>query len=183
MDQRMTKKLSPAVQDVYNAIALLTPREVIEFETTDFNRLLTVKRHEWYSSEEYKLQLRATAVKNEQRRQTAAEKETARAKWVLENLQPGQFVRMTGTRDGHGLRYVVSIQGNQVVCRKVSPCWQNKKETYEEKGYDLFMAFAARGGKTHYYVEHDVTTHTLGKVAELLVSVGDGCYETMKINP
>ncbi len=39
--------------------------------------------------------------------------------WVDHNVQPGMLLKMTGCRDGVGLREVIGIQGNLISCYKL----------------------------------------------------------------
>lgn len=142
--------------DLLNALPLSDYAPGGELSTT-VRALLDNKAREWYKSDEYAKKCQADAERNNKKRLTAAERANHAQRWALKNLKVGMYVKMSGTRDGVGLRKVVAIEKEHVVCRKIEPVWRN--DIVSHKYDELFQV----GGKW-YHVMHDATTHGMEKV-------------------
>lgn len=86
---------------------------------------------DWYQSDEYK----AEQAANERKAKARKERETERAQEAVEvakTLQSGTLIKVKGTRDGHGIREVISIDRYQIVAWKMERCrtgWRRSHET------------------------------------------------------
>lgn len=91
------------------------------------------------------------------------------ADWAKKNVRPSMIVEMKGTRDKHGVRLVVELRGDQVVCRR-----------YAKIDSALISRFSGRRiiqlGNTPYVELNDVTSHQLGKLSAVFDRVGNNLY-------
>jgi hypothetical protein len=71
------------------------------------------------------------------------------------------IVKMNGTRDGHGLRKVVSVENGQIIGRKLEPCYRNNPTIYPNQEIVLL-------GTKCWKVIHDVTTHGADKFNKVI---------------
>jgi len=145
-----------AIIDLFNTLPLsdFTPGGEL---STAVRALFDNKAREWYKSDEYTKKCQAEVEKHNKRRETAAERSERAFKWAVKNLKVGMYVKMSGTRDGTGMRKVVAIEKEQAVCRKIESVWRNDTSQYPNA--ELFQI-----GKNWYHVMHDVTTHGMEKV-------------------
>ena len=79
------------------------------------------RQRSWWGSDEQKAENEARNAKNTARKVSQAKLTAKRLKWVEANLTPGMVVKMSGTRDGHGVRYVTDIARGTVLCRQMMP--------------------------------------------------------------
>ena len=169
---------------VADAIAVLTLKEAHEWGDK-LTSMVKAKQDCWYGSPEYLAERQQMINSNEKRRISAAARDANRATWAAANLSAGMIVKMAGTRDGVGVRYVVALQDGQVVCRKCAPVWRNDIESFRRSypSNEVFMLKTkTREVVNNWYVEHDVTTHAMEKVAGLFVKNDKGVYTLQGID-
>jgi hypothetical protein len=150
--------MTPNQQSIIKLLNDLPLKEIIDAEFNGkIQATLQTQRVKWYSSDERKEECRLREEQNAKKRQTKAERELVTRAWALENLKPGMYVKMSGTRDKTGMRKVVAVEREQVVCRKIEPCWLNEVTSYAS---DEVLQI----GTKWFHVMHDVTTHGAEKV-------------------
>lgn len=112
----------------------------------------------------------------EQRRKAQAELNPLIEQWVENNVRPGMFLKMKGTRDGHGIREVLSVKKKYgrhpvLVCHQIQPPsrhtdWELEVQQITEHDFNKVMgtiipldlskeevrAESKRGGKGWWYI-------------------------------
>jgi len=124
--------------------------------------LLKNRRSEWFRSNECQQQDELEEAKREKRRkkdaQTLNEREANVRKWLKDGtLIKGTFIKVTGARDGYGIREVVEIKSDHLVCRQWLPFNRCTYGTAEIK----------IDGRS-FSAQTQMTEHGFNKVAEIL---------------
>ena len=78
------------------------------------------RQAEWRKSPEYKKYLINLQNEYDRRRAEEQAKSITRKKWAKENVKPGMLIKVQGTKDGKGLREVMSVTETRVICRQWS---------------------------------------------------------------
>jgi len=79
--------------------------------------LVAQRASEYFDSQEYKRQQRIQLKKNADRAMREANQAKLVEKWAKKNISAGDFIRVRGARDGHGVREVISVESDRLVCR------------------------------------------------------------------
>jgi hypothetical protein len=111
--------------------------------------------------------LRERARKNEDRQARERLVGEAAERWCQANLITGMVVKVKGARDGHGLRQVITIQGNELLGWQVTP---RKVKKLDDDGNVVTNPSTGRPVyETHYHRYGQTTTNMLNKVREVQV--------------
>lgn len=138
------------------------------------------RRRTWWGSDEQKAENAARVAKNTQAAVRKAALTAKRVDWANENLKPGMIVKMSGTRDGHGVRYVTDIDRGTALCRQMSPTHRmgrtidDMRNAYPNKRW-VKMSIKGEAGKYSIWeVTNAGTDHGLDKVVGVFDEDADG---------
>lgn len=132
---------------------------------SDVVSALQVRYREYLESDLYKNKVARESARNDARRRTVAWTEHEIAKKVLTDgkLVRGNIIKVTGTRDGHGLRIFQGFDENdRIICTKLDQ-WSLDYSDKGERG-DIYEF-----EKRLYRMGIEATTHAAGKVRKVLV--------------
>lgn len=146
------------------------------------------RQREWWGSPEQQEEQKQLAIK---RARAAAKRSTLaarRADWAREFIQPGMIVKMTGTRDGHGVRYVMEVDRGTILCRQMSPTYRmgrtidDMRDAYPNKRWVKMSISDEEGKYSIWEVTNAGTDHSLDKVAGVFKEDENGLlhYEAIK---
>jgi len=94
-----------------------------------FQRLQQVQHERfdaWYNSTDRVKHLEAEEAARVRRRERDAERAVERRIWAKDNIREGMIIKVGGTRDGQGLREVMSVESNHIVCRQLCTSYGQK---------------------------------------------------------
>ena len=179
--------ITDTMELILKTIENLPDEQAADYEfSRRVTNLLSKKRSDWVSSGEYAEKLKQQARKNEQRRDAIKEKERLVAEWVTHNLKHGMVVKMSGTRDGHGLRLVERVSFDQVICRQM----KFYKRVDSPAGHRVLPAdvHVVKIEKGLYIGSDQITTHGVEKVNKVysfdgLVTVDGRHVNNCVLNP
>lgn len=178
----MIEKLNAAQMAVYQAFQLLPIEQRYDL-ACDLKTACDRASRDWFSSPEYQAKRAAIAEKS----QIAAVKKVAlasrRAQWARDNLVPGMLIKMSGTRDRHGVRMVTEVHKDVVFCRQMSPTHrmgrtiEEMQASYPNKKW-IKMGIRDEEGKFSIWeVTNSGTDHGTDKVAGVFTEDEHGCYQ------
>jgi hypothetical protein len=127
--------------------------------TSKASGAIFTRLREYENSTLYQAYLDRQNDERTQRQKNDAKVAKARAKWARENIKKGMFVKVVGARDGVGLREVISVEMDCVVCRQWLP--HRWRHNYWVKD-PSFM-------KAEWHPANQMTTHEFSKVAGYFV--------------
>lgn len=142
----------------------------------------------WWGSDEQKTENDARNAKNTQAAVHKAILTARRADWAQENLKPGMVVKMSGTRDSHGVRYVADIDRGTVLCRQMSPTHRmgrtidEMRDAYPNKHWVKMSINGEPGKYSIWEITNVGTNHGLDKVVGVFGEDANGLlrYEAIK---
>lgn len=110
---KLSKKQQAALTAITTTLETLSSKEVAQVEFyEEVKNLLIKKSIDWARSQERKqLQAAKDAVAATKKKQQQ-KRDKQVAGWVPGNVFAGDIVKMSGTRDGHGIRKVVNIKSH-----------------------------------------------------------------------
>jgi hypothetical protein len=119
------------------------------------------RRSEWFRTDEPRKQNEQEEAKLQDRRhldaQRFAQRERQVRKWLKDGtLTKGTFIKVTGARDGYGIREVVEIKTDRLVCRQWLPF---NRCTYGD---------AIKMDGKSFSPQAQMTEHDFNKVAKIL---------------
>ena len=136
----------------------------------------------WWGSDEQKAEQEARNAKNVARKVSQAKLAAKRIEWVEANLKPGMVVKMSGTRDGHGVRYVVGVDRGTVICRQMAPTHRlgrsidEMKEAYPHKSWIPVAVPSDTGKYSIWEITNAGTDHGIDKVVGVFSQNEAGLY-------
>ena len=141
------------LKDVLIVIQTLPVEAFHNFDTVhEVIEGVRARRSQWTQSDDANLRQQQADEKltRRQDRDTAFAKR--RNKWAREHVKAGMFIKVTGARDGYGVREVISVEMDGVACRQWLP---NGRPRHSNR--DGFS-------KTLWRAENQMTTHMFDKV-------------------
>jgi hypothetical protein len=126
----------------------------------------------WANSREFEIFTRREEEAQEARRTRDTEVRRERAanveKWLEDGtLVKGTFIKVTGARDGHGIREFISLQGHYLACRQ----WLPMRFSRHDKTIDpdkLRSQGCIKIADMWISPQAQMTTHEFNKVAKIL---------------
>lgn len=109
------------LQDLINAVNSMPITEFKDGKKyRELQTLLQRRNNDWYSSPEYNAELKREAEVRKDRQKKEQAKKQSNAAWAMKHLKPGMFIKVRGTKDGKGLREVMTVDKGRemIVCRK-----------------------------------------------------------------
>lgn len=116
----MSKKTPDTITQMLAMVQTMPLSDVYHFGSL-VRDAIDRRQRSWWDSPEQKAENEARNAKNVARRVSQAKLTAKRLEWVEANLNPGMVVKMSGTRDSHGVRYVTDIARGTVLCRQMAP--------------------------------------------------------------
>lgn len=146
------------------------------------------RQRAWWGSDEQKAENAARNAKNTQAAARKAALTSRRADWARENLKPGMVVKMSGTRDSHGVRYVTDIDRGTVLCRQMSPTHRmgrtidEMRDAHPNKRLVKMSIDGEPGKYSIWEVTNAGTDHGVDKVVGVFEEDADGLlhYKAIK---
>lgn len=151
-----------SLKDIAEAIKTL-PLKAFD-SRTEINSVIEVLNNQayaWRQSPKYVLQCKKENEALDRRRDREAVNAARRYDWAKRNLEVGMFIKVTGTRDGQGIREVLELTEDQVVCRQ----W-NAIPAKRYNAYPHYSFGDVRKLNDEYYItpNSQMTTHGYEKV-------------------
>jgi len=154
-------------------IQLINAMPVSAFDDDDginaVRKVLDVRRGDWLGSDEYANQIHKESNALEQRRVKDTQRLEEREQRVAEmlahdQLVKGMFLKVTGARDGHGIREFLELSpsGRRLVCRQ----WWPIRKT-QLHNHDLGQCKRMDDG-TWVHSVNQITEHDFCRVAKIL---------------
>lgn len=139
---------------------------------------LDSRRRDWIASDEYANQIYDENKKLEARRkkdsQRLAEREQHVKDWLKAGkLVKGMFIKVTGTRDGHGIREFLEVTDGRLVCRQWTVVRRVIDSRYAGAAHrdprdKTFSGCKQLFDGTWIKPETQITTHDFCRVAKIL---------------
>lgn len=165
------------IHTINELIQLINAMPVTAFDDDDAifeaRSALAVRRSDWIASDEYANQIYAEDKKLKERQKKDALRFAGREATIIQMLDAGDLVRgmflkVTGARDGHGIREFLELSpsGNRLVCRQ----WMPHKKMLRDNVSQLENL-----GWRHYdggwiHPTSQMTTHDLCRVAKIITN-------------
>lgn len=134
-------------------------------------KAMDVRRSDWIASDEYANQIYAEDKKLKERQKKDTQRLAEREETITEMLAHGRLVRgmflkVTGARDGHGIREFLELSpsGNRLVCRQ----WWPIRKT-QLHNHDLGQCKRMDDG-TWVHSVNQITEHDFCRVAKILTT-------------
>lgn len=183
----MSKRIPDAVTVMLAQINNMSLTEVYHYGGLLRDAVLR-RQQAWWGSDEQVAEYAARNVKNTQAAARKAALTARRADWARDNLKPGMVVKMSGTRDSHGVRYVTEVDRGTVLCRQMSPTHrmgrtiEEMQTAYPNKRW-VKMAISDEEGKYSIWeVTNTGTDHGVDKVVGVFTEDEQGLlhYKAIK---
>lgn len=116
----MSKKIPDVITQMLAAVQSMPLSDVYHYGSLVCDAI-DRRQRSWWGSDEQKAENEARNAKNTARKVSQAKLVAKRVAWAEANLRPGMIVKMAGTRDRHGVRYISDIVRGNVLCRQMSP--------------------------------------------------------------
>lgn len=183
----MSKRIPDAVTLMLAQINNMSLTEVYHYGGLLRDAVLR-RQQAWWGSDEQAAEYAARSAKNSQAAARKAALTARRADWARDNLKPGMVVKMSGTRDSHGVRYVMEIDRGTVLCRQMSPTYragrtiEEMQAAYPNKRW-VKMSIPGESGKYSIWeVTNAGTDHGVDKVVGVFDEDADGLlhYKAIK---
>ena len=131
-----------------------------------------LRERAWRGTDGYKAVCERDQDKLVRRQERDAANAKRREKWARQNVKAGMFIKVNGARDGVGLREVISVAMDGVICRQWLP---NGRRRPLMSNKDLSFS------KRDWSPEAQMTTHTFSKVTGYFTTDVNGRYWLQKI--
>lgn len=172
----MTKQIPKQVTDVISELDKLPLQMIYEYGDV-VRQAVILKQQAWWGSDEQKALAKLQAKKNADNRQHQAQLAAMRREKTISTVKPGMLVKMTGTRDGHGLRYVTEITSNLVFCQQIRPLPRAKHDIDPSR---IVKISDGNGGAHSWYTTNYGTDHALSKVMGIFTEDESGVLQYEK---
>ena len=135
-------------------------------QALELRELVSRRSDEYFSSQEYKRQLRIAAKKNAERKTREEAQAKLNEKWAKKHVHAGDFIRVKGARDGHGVREVISVESDRLVCRAYARhhIWRGDTSSVPADAVTL--------GTKAFTPRVQMTDHMYNKVTHIYVNGG-----------
>jgi hypothetical protein len=147
------------VKTIEDIIELIDSLPVEAFADIDaghsINNLIQMRRREWEPAHDRFV--RNDINRLERRQATDTARHAKREQWARVNIKKGMFIKVTGARDGHGIREVISVTTDGVVCRQ----WLPSRSPHNE----MFTFVSRPGYVANFAPANQMTDHMFDKVA------------------
>lgn len=166
-----TNNMKASQRHVLDYLKAMAPEDVADINFTVAVTTLLQERTRTYRTNSMSQKLRNPVfqptpapkkVNGNTKKTTIAEREQKVAAWAKAYLKPYNIVRMNGTRDGHGLRLVIEVRGDQVVCQRFNKIAEAERIRFTPSS--IVTVKENDGTKSLYVKTRDYSTHQLGKV-------------------
>jgi hypothetical protein len=177
--KKFTKQQQEALMSIQATLDDMPLKESGQYEfRAVVEDLIKSKYVEWNASQDYRKELIEAEMEREKQRKKQEKRDAKIANWVVGNVFVGDIVKMSGTRDGHGIRKVERVvsHGDWYVleCR----AYDKIKRFYNVNSFrpvgdipDLYVQSDIVNGRictTHFEVIAQMTTHKPEKVVAVL---------------
>lgn len=159
--------------DILRAIRELPVEAFASFDTVhEVREAVQARRSEWTQSPQHDKQQQQEATKLAHRQDLDTARYGRRDRWARNNVKEGMFVKVTGARDGCGIREVISVASDGIACRQWRPAsgrWRHRDTRVETFPSGSFLP------------DNQMTTHEFKKVAGHFTIDVNGRYTLHKI--
>lgn len=147
------------LNDVIQAIEQLPVETFADYHLVNHKvkEALDKREQEWHTSPAHDRYLKNDQNRLERRQAIDMARHATRARFAREHVKKGMFIKVTGARDGYGIREVVSVEMDGVVCRQWLPTRSPQSHMF---------SFVSRPGYVANFVPaNQMTEHMFDKVA------------------